>query len=40
MVTSSLIGAWHFQQRMPSGSECIDRIITNRVPPTDGGVDG
>lgn len=28
MVTSSLSGAWHFQQRMPSDSECIDCIMT------------
>jgi hypothetical protein len=35
-----LSGAWHFQHRMPGGSEYIDCIMTNRVRPTDEGVDG
>ena len=39
-TVSSLSGAWHFQQRMPSGSECIDCIIASHVRPMDGGVDG
>ena len=39
-TVSSLSGAWHFQQRMPSGSECIDCIMPTRVRPMEGGVDG
>ena len=40
ITVSSLSGAWHFQQRMPSGSEWTDCITTNRVRPMDEGGDG
>ena len=39
-TVSSLSGAWHFQQRMPSGPECIDCIMANHVRPTNKRVDG